>query len=303
MLASILTTFFFAFSAVFGRKTALLFGSLRGNFWRLVLSALALGAATWCLQPASFASASFFWFFFSGVIGFGLGDVGLFLAYPRLGTRLTMLLNLCLAPVFGAIVEIFWLGTRISLPETAAALVILAGVTLALLPSRPGMQPRPGLVTGVICAVIAGFGQGAGAVISRQADQVGQGLGLEIGGISAAFQRVLGGLVVAFAAFLIVKATESRENSPVPKAFHRKTEAAFALCGAAILGPVIGVSFFQWALIDTPSALVLAIVATTPIVLIPIAWVLEKDVPTAKAIAGAVVAVSGVVWICLARGS
>ena len=67
------------------------------------------------------------------------------------------------------------------------------------------------------------------------------------------------------------------------------------------MGPVIGVSCFQWALKDTPSALVLAIVATAPIVVMPMAWFAEGDRPSPIGVAGAVVAVGGVIWICLIR--
>ena len=43
-----------------------------------------------------------------------------------------MLINLCLAPVFGAIGEYLWLSTSITSAEGAAALIIIAGVALAL---------------------------------------------------------------------------------------------------------------------------------------------------------------------------
>lgn len=70
------------------------------------------------------------------------------------------------------------------------------------------------------------------------------------------------------------------------------------LVGAALAGPVIGVSLFQWSLATMErSALVLAIVATTPIVLIPMACWSEKDRPTVATVLGAVIAVSGVILL------
>lgn len=301
MVASILTTLFFALSAVFGRKTAEIYGSLGGNLRRLLVATASLGAIVLLVDADSFATAPFLWFLLSGIIGFGIGDVALFLAYPRLGSRLTMLVNLCLAPVFGAIGEFLWLGTKVTRPESIAAIVILTGVGLALLPRRGQSRHRHGFGSGVMLSVIAGFGQGIGAVVSRHAEVISQEISVEITGFSAAFQRIIGGLAIALIAWLAGRRLGSGNQSP------GKARAKFSavpwLLGAALFGPVIGVSCFQWALKETPSALVLAIVATTPIVLIPMAYVLESDRPTKKSLAGAVIAVGGVIWICLLRYS
>jgi drug/metabolite transporter (DMT)-like permease len=59
-------------------------------------------------------------------------------------------------------------------------------------------------------------------------------------------------------------------------------------------GPVLGVACFQHALRSTPSAVVLAIVATTPLLAMPLSWRFERDRPSAVSVAGAVAAVLGV---------
>lgn len=299
MIASILTTIFFALSAIFGKRTADLFGGIAGNFWRLTIATGFLALITLAIDPDSFAKPTFRWFFISGIVGFGIGDIGLFLAYPRLGSRLTILINLCLAPVFGALAEYFWLGTTISPSEASAALLILIGVGLALIPRRGTTRPHGHALAGALLATLAGFGQGFGAVISRHAESLSSEIAIEISGTSAAFQRILGGLIIALIAHLVMQAR--RRKPAIPPSGLSMGRALGWVSGAALFGPVIGVSCFQWALKDTPSAIVLAIVATTPIVLIPLAALFEKDHPTGKSIAGAVLAVTGVVWICLLR--
>ena len=69
------------------------------------------------------------------------------------------------------------------------------------------------------------------------------------------------------------------------------------LLGAALFGPVIGVSCFQWALSSLQSGIVLAVVATTPIVMIPLAAWNEHDHPSRLALVGALLAVAGVVLL------
>lgn len=298
---AVFTTFLFAMSAVSGQRTAVRLGGLRGNFLRLALSTALLWTIVLLWMRPSLTWPTFGWFFLSGLIGFGVGDVGLFLAYERIGSRLAILLNLCLAPLFAIAAEWLWLGNLLTAPQFAAAGVILSGVVLALWPTgRTRSQELQGrFSTGVIAAIVAGFGQGTGAVISRKANEVEQQLGIEINGLSEAAQRVVAGLLVGWLAMRIW----GRLRPPGGGA-DSGTNRRAALFGwvamAALAGPVLGVSCFQQALqVVGSSGLVLAVVATTPIALMPMALVVEKDRPTALAILGAAVAVGGVIALNL----
>lgn len=301
---ALLTTLLFALSAVSGQRTAIRLGGLRGNFWRLLLSSVVLGTIVLTLFPESLAGPTFAWFFISGLVGFGFGDVGLFLAYERIGSRLAILLNLCLAPVFAATVEWFWLGNALSVREIGAAAVILTGVALALRPDRTrtrSAELQGRFSSGVIAAIVAGLGQGVGAVISRKANEVEQAIGVEVNGISEAGQRVVAGLLVAAIAAWIWRKSSLRLPDEITGA-HRRSATLGWLTMAALAGPVIGVSCFQQALSAMGSGgLVLAVVALTPIVLMPMAWWAEKDRPSRLSVIGAVVAVAGVILLNLLR--
>ncbi len=72
---------------------------------RLALATLVLGILVWFLTPDAMRWSRSGGFFVSGLIGFGLGDVALFTAYERIGSRLTILLNLCLAPLFAMVLN------------------------------------------------------------------------------------------------------------------------------------------------------------------------------------------------------
>jgi drug/metabolite transporter (DMT)-like permease len=69
----------------------------------------------------------------------------------------------------------------------------------------------------------------------------------------------------------------------------------------ALAGPTIGVGCYQWALATTGSGLVLPIVATTPIVVIPFAYLLDGDRPGPRSIVGGLIAVAGAIGLTLAR--
>jgi len=57
----------------------------------------------------------------------------------------------------------------------------------------------------------------------------------------------------------------------------------------------------QWALETTPTGIVLAIIALTPLVVIPFARVLENERITAQSLAGGAIAVAGVAGLTLAK--
>lgn len=299
MIAAILTTLFFAFSAVTGQRVAVRLGGAWGNLMRLSIAALVLGALVLLLTPDAIRWPSFQWFFLSGVIGFGVGDVALFTAYERIGSRLTILLNLCLAPLFAMSLEWLWLGNGLGLRVIVCAAMILTGVVMAI---RPGVKSRQIIArrgrfwVGIVAAIVAGFGQGTGAVISRKAEAVALELSVHGSGITAAFQRVVAGLLFSAVAVLLIRVFGSKKDWESWRTPLDRTVAPWLL-GAALFGPVIGVSFFQLALKNLESGVVLAVVALTPIVMMPLAMVTEGDHPSRLSIIGAFVAVAGVVLL------
>ena len=73
------------------------------------------------------------------------------------------------------------------------------------------------------------------------------------------------------------------------------------IMAAGFAGPVLGVGCYQWALATTPSGIVLPIAATTPLLSIPIAYWLEGDRPSRRAVAGGFLAVAGCIALTAAR--
>ena len=65
----------------------------------------------------------------------------------------------------------------------------------------------------------------------------------------------------------------------------------------SLAGQTIGVSCMQWALETTPTGIVTAIIATTPIVMLPLARIFEGEKITARSLVGGVVAVAGVIGL------
>src|SRR4029077_12771263 len=89
MVPSVITAFLFAASGICGRRAAMGLGALRANALRLTLAAVLLGCWVGSQRSVDFSTRTVHWLLISGVVGFGVGDVSLFLAFPRIGARLT----------------------------------------------------------------------------------------------------------------------------------------------------------------------------------------------------------------------
>lgn len=166
MIPAVLALMLFAVSAVSARRSVGFLGSAGANFWRQTLSvSLLCVLALW--WGGGLTGPCLVWFFWSGAIGYGVGDTGVFMALPRLGSRLTSLMTQCLAAPIGVGIEWAWLGYLPSWAQTAAGMIILLGVAVALAPKRGESALLPGGRTGVIFGLIAAGGQAGGAVLSR----------------------------------------------------------------------------------------------------------------------------------------
>ena len=303
MIPALLATFLFCLSAVSATRATRILGGISANFWRLLLATLLLGIWSHCfaqgLQGAGFAM-----FFWSGVVGFGIGDLALYQALPRLGSRVTLLLVHCVAAPSAAFAEWLWLETVLTLPQMAAIAWILLGVAVALLPSKNESTTHHFDIIGIVYGLVAAIGQGVGAAMSRLAYDINNRQGFHIDGLTAAYQRILGGLLLAWIAMFVMKrlrlnSGESKEEVPSNKKKpNSKGRAALPwIIGTALAGPTLGVGCYQWALEATPSGLVLPIVATTPLMVIPLSAWMEGDKPTMRSIAGGLIAVVGVILL------
>ncbi|MDB6093273.1 MAG: protein of unknown function transrane [Verrucomicrobia bacterium] len=303
MFAAFLAATFFALNATCASHSVRAFGTMRTNLARLVLAALFLGLFAHTIGNG-FTSVSVGWFFASGVIGMGLGDLGVYAALPLLGSRLTVLMTQCLAAPIAALGEWLWLGTRLTGVQVAWGLVILLGVAVAIMPSKaspPKVKIRP---VGFLFGIVAACGQGFGALVSRRGVSAAAAAGEHVAnatfGLTAAYHRIIAGLVFTSLWFAVMYVLKRVPATPQLNSAERRAGRRWMLA-AVIAGPVAGVGCYQWALATTPSGLVLPIAATTPLLAIPIAFWLEGDRPTRRSIIGGIVAVGGCIALTRSR--
>lgn len=293
MIQAVLTAILFAMSAVSAGRLTQLLSAGTANLSRLALAALML--ALWAHTfGQGITGDALPWLVASGLIGFGLGDVALYAAYYRIGPQLAVLLCLCLAAPIGALMEWLWLGTRLTLGQVFWGSVVLVGVLTALAPGSQAVRATRRPISGIVLGIIAAVGQAGGAVLTRRAYQAAATAGQQIDGMTAAYQRILGGLLITAAIVLIRRRCRFGRTSREVAVTERPWRRAWPwVVLTALCGPALGVACFQWALAVAPTGTVLAIVATTPLLVIPFAMLVDGEHPTLHSLTGGAIAVVG----------
>lgn len=299
MIAALLATVLFAVSAVSARRSVAVLGATPALLARLFLATSLLGLYAHTLG-GGFGGSGLKWFLLSGVIGMGFGDIALFEALPRVGSRLSVLIVHCVAAPLAATVEWLWLGHAMTPQEMLGAATILGGVALALAPA--GAAPAAWRA-GILYAMIAAAGQGLGAVFSRVANEAARAAEGPVDGLTAAYQRIVAGTAVTLLAFVWLQrrrlfAPQKMSDAPAAPD-HRLRRAVPWVVANALAGPTLGVGAFQWALVQRGTGVVLPIVALTPLVIVPLSFWMEGERPSARSLLGGVIAVAGTVLLTL----
>jgi drug/metabolite transporter (DMT)-like permease len=300
MAAALLTTLLFAISAICGHRSSKQIGGAEANFWRVCLAALFLGL--WAnIFGSGLAGDAFPIFLLSGFIGVGIGDTGFFQALPRIGSRRAVLLMQCFTAPFAALIEWLWLGTKLNFAEIICIAVILTGVAIALAPGDHSKIPARGLRLGIAFSIFAAFCNALGSVMSRKAFTIAHAAGQHPDPGTTGYQRVLGGILIPAMILIVVKWRSAHAHGAM---FDEKTLKVSRekwrriwpwVLGNSLAGQTLGMSCFQWAIEKTPTAVVTAIVATTPIVLLPMTRIVDGEKIGMRSLIGAVIAIAGVI--------
>ena len=236
--------------------------------------------------PSGLSGHALFYLSLSGIIGLSIGDTFYFRSLVILGARKGALLG-SLAPVMTVAIAFVMLGERLTSMAMVGILVTLAGVSWVTTEKKDEkLDHREGSkLTGVLMGVAAAAGQALGLVLAKE------GMGRLFEPMSATFIRMLS---AAIALWIIAAA---RKEIVVTFKSLVDTRAARALLGAAFLGPTIGVWLSLVAVQNTQAGIAAAIMATYPVIIIPLTMIVHKERPTYRSVLGTIVAVIGVAML------
>ena len=231
----------------------------------------------------------------SGLLGLSLGDWAYFAAMDALGVARAMLL-LSTAPVFAALGGRLWLDERLDARSGLGMALTIGGVVLVVMRRTPapkiaalaGAAPRPSTARGVALGIVSALGQAGGSLLSRRAMQEG------IDPLAAAAGRLIVGAVGLFAIAMVW-----RRARPWIAALRR--DRAWLKVGlAAVIGSYVGIWLAQIALQRSRSTgVATTLLATPPVLGLPLAHAVGLDRITPRALFGAVVAVAGIALLSI----
>lgn len=270
-------------------------GSLTVNILRLVLAAGLLALWGWAARglawPSDASAHAWRWLAVSGLVGFTFGDLCLFRAFVVLGSRLSTLM-MSLAPPLAALLGWLVLGEVLSPLDLAGMTLTVGGVAWAvaerqrLRPGAPAPPPDPSRrrLAGVALGFGGALGQAGGLVLSK----------LGMGGydpFAATHIRVLAGLAGYVVLFTLI-----RRWRRVAAAFGERRALGYTALGA-FFGPFLGVSLSLFAVQRIDTGVAASLMATTPILILPVVVLAGRERVGPGGVVGALVAVAGVVLL------
>lgn len=290
-------------------------GSLQVNLIRLGIAlplfALVRLFTTGLILPTDADAHVWLWMSLSGLVGFVLGDLFLFQAFVDVGARVAMLVYSSVPPMtalFGRLI----LGERLTTIQGFAMALTVAGIMMVTLALPRRSVAAAGEVGATIDSAAA-----RNLVVARPAPThahpvrgawfallgaVGQALGLVFGRYGAPTYDAVGATQIrAIAGFLgfALLFTVTRRWSRIAPAI-RDSRAMGHVARGAFFGPFLGVTLGLVAAQRAGTGVASTIIATVPVLLIPVSvFVLHQRV-TLREVIGAVVAVAGVALLFLA---
>ena len=277
----------FAASALYIDSVTGRVGPLQLSRWQMGLAfvmtaALSLVLGGWRTIDLQMA----LWLTGSSAAGIMFASLTFVATIQMTGPRISALLFTTAAPFALALGYVFR-GETVNPTQGAGVALIVAGIALAVLGPRgdEGERPPKPLWLGIALGLMTALGQATGSLLARPA--------MLAGADPIAAIAVRTGVAVAFFVVLLAIPAFRPAARPEPLAIRR-------IGWAAVAGMVIGMSLLMAALARGDVGIVTTLSSTTPILILPMVWLVHGRLPGPMAWIGAVLAVFGTALIGLA---
>jgi drug/metabolite transporter (DMT)-like permease len=292
-IAGLATSVFFALTSIIFASTGRLVGSQVTNRIRLIFAFVYLVIVNVTLfgEPLPFSadSSRWIWLGLSGVIGLSFGDAFYFQSLISIGPRLGSLL-LSMAPIFGSLIAWVFFGETLTLLQITGIVLALSGIAWVVMShEEPPNTPHGYTRRGVFFGVLAGLGQAAGLVLSKQ-------------GMYGEFSPFQANAIRMFTAMLVIWAwtfIQGKAGSTFA-ILREKPQAIRLLALGALVGPLLGVSSSLFAVQHTEVGVASTLMALPPVILLPVSYFAFKEKIGWQAVAGTILAIAGVAVLFMA---
>jgi drug/metabolite transporter (DMT)-like permease len=225
----------------------------------------------------------------SGILGLVLGDSFLFKSFQMIGARLGIII-MAAVPVLSTILAFFFLNEIISYLGMFGMLLTITGILIVVLERKNSDENNFSInKLGILYGFLGALGQATGLIFAKFAFQ-----GEELNGFAASFIRLFSASII----ILPIAATFRRYKNPA-NIYSKDIYSAKVILIGTVFGPVLGITGSLIAIAYAKVGIASTLMATMPIIMLPISRFYFKEKLDWKAIWGAIIAVAGTAIIFL----
>lgn len=288
-IAALATALFWSFATIFFTFGSKKVGVIQLNIDRLFFASqyLFITMIIIGVDPV-ITESQILWLVLSAIAGLVLGDTFLFKAFAEIGPRLSLLV-MSFAPPLAAILAFLFIDEVLNLWAIIGISVTTAGVFLVILERDDDNKFKINNKWGFFWAFLGMLGQAVGLILAKIAIKV-----TDINPFIASFTRIFSAFILLLPVGYITKRYKFGYSAykDIPKSILAPTIGA-------ILGPYLGITLSLVAIQYTQVGIASTLMATTPILMLPISHYFMKEELNWQSIVGAFVAVLGVAILFL----
>ena len=220
----------------------------------------------------------------SSLAGFVISAIFLLRSFQYIGPRLAMLIG-STSPIFAALMAWILLGQELPAYAVAGIALVIGGVVWVV--SQDAAETfklkSANYSNGLLTALAAAIGMGSSYVL------MSAGVSDGFHAMSAAIIRTVVGIVILWLYILLRGGLRDKLRPIITE-----PRALLFLLLAGLSGPVVGATLILLSLQFTSVGIASTLTSTTPILLIPISFLVFNEKITARAVVGTLVAIAGV---------
>ncbi len=289
-LAAISVTFLWAGTSISFTSIAQKFGAIQLNLDRMILSIIFI-IITALIFGFGFVLSfkQIYYLTLSGIFGLVIGDSFYFKAFPMMGPRLSNLV-MASSPAFAVILSYFFLNELIDLKGVIGIMITLFGIILVITQRKQTNSEGFKISKeGLINAGIGSICQAIGLVLAKLAFKEG-----DINPMIGTFYRLFTATIILLPIAIYIK----KYVNPINLFKNDKVSQRNILLGS-FFGPFLGISLSFYAIQHTQVGIAATLMATQPILMLPLTKIIYKDELSFASIIGAIIAVIGVAILFL----
>jgi drug/metabolite transporter (DMT)-like permease len=219
----------------------------------------------------------------SGILGLVLGDSFLFKSFQLIGARLGIII-MALVPALSTVLAYFFLDEVIAYIGLLGMILTIAGILTVVLEKNNTKKNYLAFnKLGIFYGFLGALGQASGLIFAKFAFEGG-----ELNGFSASFIRLFSASLI----ILPLAATFRRYKNPF-RIYPQNYSATKSIFIGTVFGPVLGITLSLIAIEHAKVGIASTLMATMPVIMLPISGFYFKEKFGWKAIVGAMVAVIG----------